>query len=202
MELKDKIQKLRQENKMTQEELGMKIFVSRTAISKWETGKGYPSIASLQSISELFNISINELLSCEELMKVTNKEKKVLSSFYTTLIFFFLDVLVLSFIFIPLFGNQVDDGFISVNLLQYESSIAMKSIYYVLFIGQGVLGFLILGVNHWYSSKNRIALITSLAYQGLALLLFIASSQPYVGSFLLLFLAIKIIVYIKMVKMK
>lgn len=44
MELYDKIQELRKSKNMTQEELAEKLFVSRAAISKWESGRGYPSI--------------------------------------------------------------------------------------------------------------------------------------------------------------
>lgn len=58
-----KIKKLRNENNLTQEELAEKIFVTRTAISKWETDNGYPSIDSLKTISNLFNVSIDDLVS-------------------------------------------------------------------------------------------------------------------------------------------
>ena len=50
MEFNEKLQKLRKEQNLTQEELAEKLFVSRTAISKWESGRGYPSIDSLKVI--------------------------------------------------------------------------------------------------------------------------------------------------------
>ena len=59
----EKLKKLRTENELTQEELAEKIFVTRTAISKWETDRGYPSIESLKQLSNLFSISIDELIS-------------------------------------------------------------------------------------------------------------------------------------------
>ena len=59
----EKIKKLRTERGLTQDELAEKIFVTRTAISKWETDKGYPGIDSLKQLSQLFNISIDELIS-------------------------------------------------------------------------------------------------------------------------------------------
>ena len=59
----EKLKKLRRENNFTQDELAEKIFVTRTAISKWETDKGYPSIESLKQLSNLFHISIDELIS-------------------------------------------------------------------------------------------------------------------------------------------
>lgn len=58
-----KLKKLRSDNGLTQEQLAEMIFVSRTAVSKWETDKGYPSIDSLKLISNLFSISIDELIS-------------------------------------------------------------------------------------------------------------------------------------------
>ncbi len=58
-----KIKKLRNENNLTQSELADKIFVTRTAISKWETDNGYPSIDSLKMLSNLFNVSIDDLVS-------------------------------------------------------------------------------------------------------------------------------------------
>ena len=59
----EKLKKLRNDNKLTQDDLAEKIYVTRTAISKWETDKGYPSIDSLKQLSNLFHISIDELIS-------------------------------------------------------------------------------------------------------------------------------------------
>ena len=59
----EKLKKLRMDNQLTQDELAEKIYVTRTAISKWETDKGYPSIDSLKQLSSLFHISIDELIS-------------------------------------------------------------------------------------------------------------------------------------------
>ena len=63
----DNIKKLREEAGLTQDEFAEKIFVTRTAVSKWENGKSYPSIDSLKVISELFGVSIDNLILDEEL---------------------------------------------------------------------------------------------------------------------------------------
>lgn len=76
MDLSEKLQKLRKENNLTQEDLAKKLFVSRTAISKWETGRGMPSIESLQLISKYFDISLDLLLSNEEIIDLAKKENK------------------------------------------------------------------------------------------------------------------------------
>ena len=47
---------------LTQEELAESLYVSRTAISKWESGRGYPNIDSLKAISKFFSVTIDELL--------------------------------------------------------------------------------------------------------------------------------------------
>lgn len=71
MELSEKLQELRKEKGLTQEELAEALFVSRTAISKWESGRGVPNIESLKAISKFFSVSIDELLSGEEILKIT-----------------------------------------------------------------------------------------------------------------------------------
>ena len=63
----EKLKKLRTDNGLTQDELAEKIYVTRTAISKWETDKGYPSIDSLKELSSLFKISIDELISDDDI---------------------------------------------------------------------------------------------------------------------------------------
>ena len=80
MEFGEKLLELRNSKGMTQEELAEALFVSRTAISKWESGRGYPSIDSLKEISKFFSVSIDELLSSEKLVIIVDfgvSEKKL-----------------------------------------------------------------------------------------------------------------------------
>ena len=62
METKDIIYELRTKNGLSQEELAEKIFVTRQAVSRWETGETIPSIDTLKLLSQLFDVSINTLL--------------------------------------------------------------------------------------------------------------------------------------------
>ena len=62
METKTVIQELRIKHGMSQEELAGKIFVTRQAVSRWETGETIPNTETLKLLSELFNVSINTLL--------------------------------------------------------------------------------------------------------------------------------------------
>ena len=66
MEFHEKIQELRKNKGLTQEELAELLYVSRTAVSKWESGRGYPSIDSLKGIAEIFSVSVDYLLSTHD----------------------------------------------------------------------------------------------------------------------------------------
>lgn len=66
------IKKLRENKKMTQEELAQKIFVTSKAVSKWETGKGFPDVGLLESLGKALDVSVIELLSGED---ITNLNK-------------------------------------------------------------------------------------------------------------------------------
>lgn len=68
------ISELRKEKKLTQKELAEKINVSDKAVSRWETGKGYPDVTSLVSLSEYFDVSVNELLAGKRLTVEDIKE--------------------------------------------------------------------------------------------------------------------------------
>ena len=61
MEFNEKLQQLRTGKGLTQEQLAEHLYVSRSAISKWESGKGYPNIESLKCISKFFSVTIDEL---------------------------------------------------------------------------------------------------------------------------------------------
>lgn len=77
MEFKDKLKKIRLENDYTQAELAEKIYVSRSAVAKWENGLGLPSDASLEELCKVFNISKDELLSKEIENKLVDKNVKI-----------------------------------------------------------------------------------------------------------------------------
>ena len=73
MEFNKKLQKLRTDANLTQEELAGKLYVSRTAVSKWESGRGYPNIDSLKAIAKFFNVTIDELIGGEEMVTLAEK---------------------------------------------------------------------------------------------------------------------------------
>ena len=62
METKDVIYELRTKNGLSQDELAEKVFVTRQAVSRWETGDTVPGTETLKLLSKLFDVSINTLL--------------------------------------------------------------------------------------------------------------------------------------------
>ncbi len=53
MEFNEKLQDLRKRHKLTQDQLSQKLHISRTAVSKWESGRGFPNIEALKNISRI-----------------------------------------------------------------------------------------------------------------------------------------------------
>jgi transcriptional regulator with XRE-family HTH domain len=74
MEISEKLKEARQNSGMTQEDVANKIMVSRVTVSHWENGKSLPDIVSLISLSDLYSISLDELVKGDPIM--TEKVKK------------------------------------------------------------------------------------------------------------------------------
>ncbi len=89
-----KLKKLRTDCNITQEELADALFVTRTAISKWETDKGYPSIDSLKAISDYFKISIDELISDADVKNKKLLDEKRSKRFYIVAISFLIATVI------------------------------------------------------------------------------------------------------------
>ena len=111
MEFNEKLQQLRTGKNLTQEQLAEQLYVSRTAISKWESGKGYPNIESLKCISKFFSVTIDELLSGEELITLAETENRSNLKKIYSFIYGILDMMADKFIFFSLYGNLVDGYF-------------------------------------------------------------------------------------------
>lgn len=73
MEIGEKIRMLRTEAGMTQGDLASRLAVTRTAVSKWETGKGWPGVDSLKLIADEFNVTIDALVSDEDVEQKRGK---------------------------------------------------------------------------------------------------------------------------------
>lgn len=99
MDFREKLKQERKEKGWSQGELADKLFVSRQSVSKWENGQNYPSIEIIIHLSDLFGITIDELLRSDEDLKekVINDSKKLahpkLKAFFDT--FFLLGVILI-----------------------------------------------------------------------------------------------------------
>jgi transcriptional regulator with XRE-family HTH domain len=78
MNIGKRIKEERQKRKWTQEQLGEKLNVSRSAVSSWEVGRNYPDLEAIILISDLLEISLDELLrEDEEIVKDVTKKLKM-----------------------------------------------------------------------------------------------------------------------------
>ncbi len=199
MEFHEKLQELRKQKGLTQEDLAESLFVSRTAISKWESGRGYPNIDSLKAIAKFFSVTIDELLSSEEVLTIAEEDQKERQMHLCNLVFGLLDLSVAMFFFVPFFGQKAD-GYVQAVSLASLAGMApyLKVAYFVAVIGIIVIGILTLALQNyrdkfWLRNKNIISLVLN----AVGVLLFIISSQPYAAAFLFIFLAIKVVMLIK-----
>ena len=76
LELVEKLQKLRKDNNLSQEQLAEQIGVSRQAISKWERGEATPDSDNLICLAKIYNISLDELISSKENNNMNEESKK------------------------------------------------------------------------------------------------------------------------------
>ena len=140
MEFGEKIQKLRKQNKLSQEQLAEKLYVSRTAVSKWESGKGYPNIDSLKDIAKLFDKTIDELLSSEEIIDLAKKENVSNIKEVNNLIFGLLDVVSILFIFLPIYAKMSNNFIYSVPLISADMSNIIKLFCIVILLLLSLIG--------------------------------------------------------------
>ena len=199
MEFNEKLQELRKQKGLTQEELAESLYVSRTAISKWESGRGYPNIESLKAIAKFYSVTIDELLSGEEVLTIAEEDQKQKESHLRDLVFGVLDLSVAMFFFIPFFGQKTD-GYVQAVSLASLMDIApyLKATYFAVVIGIITIGILTLALQNYRGAfwvRNKC--IISLVLNTIGALLFIISSQPYAATFLFIFLAIKVVMLIK-----
>ena len=202
MEFNEKLQELRKQKGITQEELAEALYVSRTAVSKWESGRGYPSIDSLKMISTYFSVTIDDLLSGEKLIFIAEKENKTNIQNICEILVGIVDVLSVLLIILPLYPKTLDGYVYSVNLWEYtETAIYNRIIYWILFITLVVIGI-------WQifqirlkieKGKNTITLL-SLILSIITVLYLVLAREAYASMVVFLLMIIKGIVIFKGVK--
>lgn len=199
MEFSKKLQELRKHKGLTQEQLAKSLYVSRTAISKWESGRGYPSIESLKQIAKTFDITVDTLLSGSELLNALEQDVSKKRNDYRDLVFGLLDVSTLMLLFLPFFAQRVDGVINEVSLLSLALvSPYLKIVYLSITILTVLLGILTLALQKietafWVQNNNKLSVILN----SVCALVFIIGLQPYAAVFVFIFLIIKILMLIK-----
>ena len=199
MDFQDKLKELRKNRGLTQEELAQALFVSRTAISKWESGKGYPNIDSLKAISKYFSVSLDDLLSTDEIITIAEEDGKQKERHLRDLVFGLLDCSIAMFLFLPFFGQRVDGVIQAVSVLMLtEEEIYIKVPYLIIVFSMAVWGILMLALqgcqaSFWLQKKDKV----SLGLGAVGALFFMLSRQPYASSYLFLILVIQALMLIK-----
>ena len=196
----EKLKKLRTDNGLTQDELAEKTYVTRTAISKWESDRGYPNIDSLKAISKFFSVSIDELLSSDELLTIAEEDSKQKETRFKDLVYALLDLSIAMLLFLPFFAENTEGVIRSVSLIMLDGvQPYLKAAYFIVVIGTFFAGVLALALQNcqkafWTKSKTNISLMLGT----ISVLLFVISSQPYAAVFAFVLLLVKVFILIKL----
>ena len=194
MEFGEKIQKLRKQNKLSQEQLAEKLYVSRTAVSKWESGKGYPNIDSLKDIAKLFDKTIDELLSSEEVIDLAKKENVSNINGINNLIYGLLDIVSILFIFLPIYVKKSNNFIYSVPLISADMSNIIKLFCIVILLLLSLIGIVEIIFNFIDNKRlQRIVNITSFVVGIFSVLCFLITRQIYLTVIIFIILIIKLI---------
>lgn len=202
MELGEKLQELRKNMGLTQEELAESLFVSRTAISKWESGRGYPSIDSLKEISKFFSVSIDELLSSEKLITIAEKENKSNLQRLCSLFFGIIDICTVMLIFLPLYPNTANSSVYSVNLLAYSEITGLnRLIYWILFFAIILSGVVNVALTQLKITKwQKVVTCCSMIFSTAAVIILGIAREPYAVTVVFVLLSIKALLLFKQAK--
>lgn len=111
MDIGLQIKKFREQKKFSQEELALKVFVSRQTISNWETNKSCPDVKSLIMLSNIFNVSLDSFIKedMKEMREIV--EKETIKKFNVVSFVFLAELIIVAVSAYPLFSI---DGYIGV----------------------------------------------------------------------------------------
>lgn len=199
MEFNEKLKELRSSRGLTQEELAEALFVSRTAISKWESGRGYPGIDSLKEISTFFSVTIDELLSGEKLVSIAEKENKSNMQRLCSILIGTIDLLYILLMVLPLYPKSMGGYIASVNLFDYtDTSVFNRIVYWgLLFLLTGI-GIAEITVTQLKIEKiSRMIIIFSMILSIAAVLFLALTGETYATALVFLLLVLKAGLYMK-----
>ena len=193
MELNEKLQELRKNKGLTQEELAAALYVSRTAVSKWESGRGLPSIDSLKQISAFVDVSIDDLLSADKALSLAEQENKASQRSFCDLLLGISDLCAILLILLPLYPRVDGKTVYAVDFLTYARTAAFSGwIFAFLFAGLILTGAVKIG-SVCGKTETAQPLLTgiSLCISIAAVLLLAVTRNAYATSLTFLLLVIK-----------
>ena len=199
MEFCEKLQELRKKHRLTQEELAEQLYVSRTAISKWESGRGYPNIDSLKAIAKYFSVSVDDLLSGDTVLAIAEEDRTQSEKRSRTLVFGLLDCSAGLLLFLPFFCIRSNQTAQAVSLLSIAPAAPyIKPLFLVAVISLTLCGIAALALQNaelpvWQRNREKVSLCLSMV----VVFLFVVGLQPYAAVFVLALLVTKALLLIK-----
>lgn len=202
MEFNEKLQALRKSRGLTQEELAEALFVSRTAVSKWESGRGYPSIDSLKEISKYFSVTIDELMTGEKLISIAEKENKSNIQKLCDLLTGIVDLFSFILIVLPLYPNPINGYIYSVNLFAYtETTSFNRMLYWIMFLALVLVGAVKIIITQFELNKGqKIVTAFSIVLSILAVLFLAMTREAHAVTIAFFLFVVKGILLFKHIK--
>ena len=199
MEFHEKLQHLRKQKGLTQEALAQQLFVSRAAVSKWESGRGYPSIDSLKALADCFSVTVDQLLSGEEVLTIARQDVRQRETRLRDRVFGLLDCSAALLLFLPVFGQTADGAVQAVSLLTLSALQPwLKGLSIAAVTAMVLTGLLTLALQDQSGTRwGRASCWLSLCCSTAGVVLFILSRQPYAAVFFFVFLMIKAFFLVK-----
>lgn len=146
MEFKDRLKDLRQNKNITQKELAKKIFVSRSAIAKWENGLGIPSDANMKMLCDFFSVDENWLLDKKDLKGEIKLSKLQKRNIVISILGIIIPIIFILFSIAPLYHYNYETG--KVYIWVYYAPASMFSLLGALW---GTVGYIIWGATVIFS---------------------------------------------------
>ena len=153
----------------------------------------------MKEIAKFFSVTIDELLSCDEILIIAEEDNKKKEKQFYGLVFGLLDISVAMLLFLPFFGQNEQGLIKEVSLLSLYGIAPYLKISYCVFVILSIFsGIFLLATQNFYgifrrNTKDKISLILTAT----GLFLFIISSQPYAAAFLFVLFIIKAMMLIK-----
>jgi len=204
MEFSEKLQELRKSRGLTQEELAKALYVSRAAVSKWESARGYPGIDSLKEISRYFSVPIDDLLSGEKILHIAEKENQSNIKNICSLLFGMADISYFVLFVLPLYPNVTAGHIYTVNLFMYtQVSPFIRGLYIAMFSVMIAMGCAkILFTRNGMEKISGIATDVSMIINAMVMMLLVITRGAWAGVIVFLLFVIKTVLILKCFKTK